>query len=130
MNKRYKKYLFSEEWGQIKVDLIQIRGAKCERCKCARLPTKLQVHHLTYDRIFNEEPEDLILLCASCHMKEHGIKKATKKIPVIKKNKRKSPIKKIKERAARGKYKTINGYKCAMAGAKTREKNRKKKYHS
>jgi predicted HNH restriction endonuclease len=30
-----------------------------------------QVHHLTYARIFFEEPEDLIAVCASCHFQLH-----------------------------------------------------------
>ncbi len=72
---KYKKYLLSDEWATMKIDLIHIRGHKCERC-----PSKgnLHLHHLTYKNVFNEEPEDLELLCAKCHATEHGITKAKK----------------------------------------------------
>jgi len=31
-----------------------------------------QVHHLTYARMGNEHPDDLIALCPGCHAKRHG----------------------------------------------------------
>jgi 5-methylcytosine-specific restriction endonuclease McrA len=65
---KYHDYLLSPEWAQIKIDLFEHRGKKCERC-----PSKynLHVHHLHYNNIFNEEPEDLIILCNKCHSLEH-----------------------------------------------------------
>ena len=77
MNKKeYHKYLRSKEWATIKADLIQTRGNKCERCGSVRKYLRyLHIHHLTYDNIGNEEPEDLEILCAPCHRKEHGIEK-------------------------------------------------------
>lgn len=76
---KYKAYLKSNEWVQLKIDLIQDRGCKCERCNRSRKPTSLQVHHITYKRLYNELASDLELLCRGCHMKEHGIKKDKKK---------------------------------------------------
>lgn len=86
---KYLAYLRSPEWHEIKIDLIQTRGLKCEKCSDEyEHPSKVQVHHKTYKRLFNESPNDLILLCAGCHMAEHDInprtgkkvkKKATKK---------------------------------------------------
>lgn len=85
----------------MKLDLIQSRGSKCEACSRDKLPNKLQLHHKTYERIFNELPSDLVLLCARCHMKQHidiipkkvlikvGLKKRKKK--VFKKKKIKKP---------------------------------------
>lgn len=67
---KYKEYLESPEWAEIKNDLFQIRGRKCERCGSDRF---LQIHHKTYIRIFNEEPSDLEILCGGCHRKEHNI---------------------------------------------------------
>ncbi|WBC28395.1 HNH endonuclease [Rhodobacteraceae phage LS06-2018-MD05] len=67
---KYYDYLESDKWAQLKIDLYNYRGRKCEKCG---LTYKLQVHHLTYDNIFNEEPEDLIILCENCHKKEHEI---------------------------------------------------------
>lgn len=86
---RYLKYLKSKAWAQIKLDIIQTRGAKCERCGQERKQFRyLHVHHLTYERLFKEEPEDLEILCAACHRAEHGIKK---------KRKRDKPKAKLKE---------------------------------
>jgi hypothetical protein len=69
--KKYYNYLKSNEWKSIRLDLLEIRGEKCERCASVN---NLQVHHLTYDNLFNEAPEDLEILCRSCHKKEHNIK--------------------------------------------------------
>ena len=46
MDDKYKAYLLSNEWKQIRIDLITIRGSKCE--KCSKKTNRLQVHHLTY----------------------------------------------------------------------------------
>jgi len=69
--RKYLKYLQSEDWAQIKIDLYQTRGKVCEYCGSTK---NIQVHHLTYKNIYKEEPEDLVLLCKDCHRKEHGIK--------------------------------------------------------
>jgi 5-methylcytosine-specific restriction endonuclease McrA len=86
MNKEYKEYLESSEWAQIKVDLYISRGKKCELCESTK---NIAIHHRTYDRIFNEEPSDLIILCGRCHFKIH-------KKEIIKKKKRKLHPKKPK----------------------------------
>lgn len=74
-NDKYKKeyydYLKSKEWADIRIDLFNARGKKCEYCDNVE---KLQIHHLHYRNIFKEEPEDLVILCDSCHKNEHGIK--------------------------------------------------------
>ena len=68
MNKQYSEYLKSVEWAQIKIDLYTLRGKKCELCESTK---NIAIHHRTYDRIFNEEPADLIILCGKCHFKIH-----------------------------------------------------------
>mgnify|MGYP001341735900 CR=1 FL=1 len=30
--KKYKKYLLSNEWAQLKIDLFEYRGKECEKC--------------------------------------------------------------------------------------------------
>jgi len=70
--KEYEAYLKSDKWAQIKLDIIQIRGEKCERCGEKE---ELHLHHLTYKRLFAEMPEDLELICRDCHKAEHGITK-------------------------------------------------------
>jgi len=69
---KYREYLKSKEWSEIRNDIYQIRGKKCECCGSVN---DLHVHHLHYKNIFKEEPEDLVLLCADCHNEEHGYKK-------------------------------------------------------
>ena len=68
--KKYKDYLASDQWAKIKIELLEYRGAFCERCGNDNF---LQVHHKTYKNVFNEEPEDLEILCKSCHEEEHNI---------------------------------------------------------
>lgn len=67
MNIEYKQYLLSNEWLSIRLDILTSRKV-CERCGSKK---RLQVHHKHYRNIFNEEPEDLELLCDRCHKKEH-----------------------------------------------------------
>ncbi len=66
--KKYRDYLKSSEWVQLRIDLLKFRGYKCERCGVTK---NLHVHHLHYDNIFKEEPEDLEILCDKCHTEEH-----------------------------------------------------------
>lgn len=74
--KKYKEYLQSVEWANIKLDLYANRGRKCERCRSTKF---IQVHHISYDNLYNEEPEDLEILCGTCHKKVHGIGEKKKK---------------------------------------------------
>ena len=45
--------------------LYRAQGS-CDRCG-SKGP--LQVHHITYDRLYDEKPEDLEALCLKCHKK-------------------------------------------------------------
>lgn len=100
MNKEeYYKYLQSKEWSQIKLDLIQTRGAKCERCGATRKHLRyLHIHHLTYKNIGNENPEDLEILCAPCHRNEHCIVKKRKPRGLSTKQKNQRIIESIKSK--------------------------------
>lgn len=142
MNEKYKEYLLSPTWAEIKLDLINSRGQRCERCQ--KKTKWLQVHHLTYERIFKEEPCDLQLLCAGCHKKEHGIgtnkkfnvSKAKKKLGLDKAKKKikdpnkvaagkkshrirkerftaKNPVEKVLRQHKNGKYKTLMAFNTA-----------------
>jgi len=75
MDSKYRKYLQSKEWLETRLDILTTRK-KCERCGSKH---QLQVHHKTYKNIFNEEPDDLELLCAKCHQNEHNLLKPKKK---------------------------------------------------
>lgn len=68
---QYKAYLRSSQWKE-KRQLILDRDQCCSTCGSI---DGLQVHHRTYDTLFNEPLEDLITLCQRCHFKDddqHG----------------------------------------------------------
>lgn len=65
---KYRNYLKSDAWAQLKIDLYNQRGRNCEICGSSR---RLEVHHLTYKNVYKEEPEDLLILCRKCHQQEH-----------------------------------------------------------
>lgn len=75
MNHKYKEYLNSKEWLELRLDILTNR-VKCERCGSKN---KLQVHHKHYKNIFKEEPGDLELLCGKCHSYEHKKENKPKK---------------------------------------------------
>lgn len=62
--KRYHDYLHSAQWRAKCEHLFAVRGRKCE--KCGRV-SHLQVHHITYDRLFVERDTDLRIECGRCH---------------------------------------------------------------
>lgn len=61
----YSEYLYSPEWEARRRHIIAQRGPFCEYCEMG--DTTLQLHHLTYDRLYEELDEDLKLLCVDCH---------------------------------------------------------------
>lgn len=63
-NPEYDAYLRSARWAARRAPVLLRAGGRCERC-AAQAP--LDVHHLTYDRVFREPPEDLEALCRACH---------------------------------------------------------------
>jgi hypothetical protein len=66
----YFAYLHSPWWRARKAAVLVHRGARCERCAST---SRLELHHRTYERLFREQPEDVVLLCRVCHQREHGI---------------------------------------------------------
>lgn len=71
----YTQYLSSKKWKQKRNEVINLQKS-CQSCGSKE---NLQVHHKTYRNIGNELPEDLLLLCNSCHRKEHGLPDASEK---------------------------------------------------
>ena len=60
----YLAYMASAEWRQTAAAAKSRAGYRCERCGATG---RLEVHHRTYDRLGREWPEDLQVLCPSCH---------------------------------------------------------------
>jgi 5-methylcytosine-specific restriction endonuclease McrA len=73
---KYHRYLKSDAWKKIKIQVFTERGLECEKCYSTK---GLQIHHKHYRNIFNEKLEDLILLCSECHQKEHDKPKKKRK---------------------------------------------------
>lgn len=73
MNKQqYQEYLRSEHWQNTKNEKLSNARWRCEKCKEGLIAgAKLEVHHLTYDRVGHERMSDLQVLCSSCHEKVH-----------------------------------------------------------
>lgn len=75
MDKRaYKRYLRSQNWQKLRFEVLKRSGGRCERC--GYQPWKrgvLQIHHLSYENVGHETADDLICVCARCHMELHGI---------------------------------------------------------
>jgi 5-methylcytosine-specific restriction endonuclease McrA len=64
----YSWYLGSAFWRERREYILKRANHTCE--KCGKWPAK-EVHHLTYLRVFNEFPSDLLALCRQCHAEIH-----------------------------------------------------------
>jgi len=64
----YLEYLQTPEWAAKRQDAIKRARYRCQVCNHGG---KLHVHHRTYDRLGNEDPEDLTVLCSICHTLFH-----------------------------------------------------------
>ena len=60
-------YLFSDEWKHKRDLIMELYNYKCQECGAEAT----DVHHLTYERIFQEDINDLIPLCRKCHENKH-----------------------------------------------------------
>jgi 5-methylcytosine-specific restriction endonuclease McrA len=69
MRRRYEAYINSAEWRRRRRRAIERAGYHCEKCGVSAQEERLEVHHLTYERIGHERDEDLSVLCHACHAK-------------------------------------------------------------
>lgn len=67
MHVNYNKYIQTEEWRQRAEAAKQRVGNRCQLCNRPSPRVILEAHHRTYERLGNELPEDLTVLCRSCH---------------------------------------------------------------
>jgi len=61
---RYNAYMRSDEWRQVRQAALARAQQQCQECGERN---RLEVHHLTYERLGRERPNDLRVLCDSCH---------------------------------------------------------------
>lgn len=65
----YETYIKSEQWRFRAAAMRWLAGYRCAICGSQNA---LEVHHKTYERLGDERPEDLVVLCAECHARFHG----------------------------------------------------------
>ena len=65
----YNEYLQTPHWKEVRQQALQKYGGKCALND--KHPDAVHVHHRNYQRLGAELPEDVIVLCASCHAKHH-----------------------------------------------------------
>lgn len=63
----YRRYLKSPQWHEKRKAVLEAAGHQCSRCSA----TATEVHHETYERIYNEELSDLSAICRECHEALH-----------------------------------------------------------
>lgn len=72
----YPDYLQTKHWQGVRKAALE---RALNRCQVCNTDTKvLHVHHRTYENRGNEQPEDVIVLCSSCHSLFHKNGKLTK----------------------------------------------------
>lgn len=64
----YYAYLHSDEWKYRKTQALKRAGYRCSLCGTGK---NLEVHHITYKNLFNENDDDLLAVCKNCHNKIH-----------------------------------------------------------
>lgn len=66
-SQEYTNYCRSLKWKQLKFKILKRDCFQCVICKSKK---DLRLHHLTYERVGNENLEDLQTLCKDCHDRE------------------------------------------------------------
>lgn len=74
----YSAYLQTKHWKEKR--LLKLSQAD-NRCQICNSPDNLQVHHRVYHDLFNENDNDLIVLCISCHQLFHQHNKSESSKP-------------------------------------------------
>jgi 5-methylcytosine-specific restriction endonuclease McrA len=64
------KYREQPEWQVRRVQALTRAGYKWQTCSSR--DTTLDAHHNSYQTYGDERPQDLVVLCRSCHQKVHG----------------------------------------------------------
>lgn len=64
MDNKYREYLISKKWCAIKKAVHYLYEDECFICWNT---SNLHIHHKTYDRLYHEDLDDLVLVCKYCH---------------------------------------------------------------
>lgn len=85
-------YLRSDHWRETRLGALERAEHRCQVCNSAKF---LNVHHRTYERVGEERPADLTVLCRMCHKLFHERRKVQPE-PRLTKAQRKAQRKKAK----------------------------------
>lgn len=69
----YHEYIKSPEWREKAEDAKHKAGWRCQLCNREGDSSTLHAHHRTYERLGEELPEDITILCSKCHAKFHDV---------------------------------------------------------
>lgn len=64
----YLEYMHSAAWERKRNAAFNHHGRFCHKCGSTH---RLNAHHRTYARLGHERMSDIVILCRSCHSKEH-----------------------------------------------------------
>jgi 5-methylcytosine-specific restriction endonuclease McrA len=68
---RYEEYLRnSPNWQRLRAAVLERDGHVCQGC-LEEQPT--EVHHMTYEHIYEELAYELVSVCRGCHERAHGL---------------------------------------------------------
>ena len=83
--KQKQDYIRSPQWKALRQRRLVLANNTCEYKGCKQ--TKyLNCHHVTYDRLQQEDIEDLRILCRDCHQRQHdhyGYDRTTLYYPLV-----------------------------------------------
>ncbi len=71
-SQRYVDYLKSAQWKLKRSHALFAAHGRCVHCR--KVPPT-EVHHVTYERLGNERPSDLVALCHECHEKADEVRR-------------------------------------------------------
>jgi 5-methylcytosine-specific restriction endonuclease McrA len=78
VTREYRRYLRSEHWQLTRKAMLK-RWPTCELCRKRKAT---QVHHIHYESLWNEVPDDLQSVCGECHGWEHRVRPVKRSVEV------------------------------------------------
>lgn len=69
VSKFYKGYLNTEHWKTFRKYALKKHGEICK--DCGATDVRFDIHHLTYENLWEEQLEDVVVLCHPCHIVRH-----------------------------------------------------------
>jgi len=67
----HEVYLKSNHWKCMRKLCLFLAKNCCQECGEKHYQYNLQLHHLEYDNLYDEDPDDLLVLCKECHHNIH-----------------------------------------------------------